>query len=141
MKRSRPGVFWNACIFWPCMSLAFMVSNPQEVIHHSSHPHSCSHECLHIIHIIMCATTVRPLHFVIHCTNTLIITLYIIYSNSPMNFLINPKHRWIYVFIFPTMAVSLLEGFYFLNSSVLDRNVFSQLFWKVCKYILLSLTK
>ena len=51
----------------------------------------------------------------------------------PLNFLINPKHRWIYIFMFPTMATSMYEGFSFIVAGKLDANIFSHLFWKLRK--------
>ena len=53
---------------------------------------------------------------------------------SPMDFLIAPKHRWIYVAIFSVMAVSTFVTFSFFNSrDTSSQNIYFNLFLKLRK--------
>ena len=57
-----------------------------------------------------------------------------------MDFLIAPKHRWIYVAIFGVMSVSAFMSYSKFNSLSTTENLYLSLFLTLCKYIYLSTT-
>ena len=56
------------------------------------------------------------------------------FNCSPMDFLIAPRHRWIYVAIFSVMAISAFEIFQNLNNLKVSSNLYLNLFLNLCKF-------
>ena len=55
---------------------------------------------------------------------------------SPMDFLVAPRHRWIYVAIFSIMALSAFEVFQNLSQVNSIDNLYLNLFLKLCKWLI-----
>ena len=56
------------------------------------------------------------------------------FNCSPMDFLIAPRHRWIYVAVFSVMAISAFEIFQNLNNLKVSSNLYLNLFLNLCKF-------
>ena len=57
----------------------------------------------------------------------------IIYAHRPMDFLITPRHRWIYVAIFGIMGVQIFHLYQELNRINASSNSYWQLTFTLCK--------
>ena len=73
----------------------------------------------------------KSYHIMLYSYNTIIA---ISTTCSPMDFLIAPRHRWIYVAIFSVMAVSAFQIFQRLNNFNVSANLYLNLFLKMCKF-------
>ena len=62
-----------------------------------------------------------------------IIKFLIIYTHRPMDFLITPRHRWIYVAIFGVMGVQIFEFFQIVGNIQVSNSPYWQLVFKLSK--------
>jgi hypothetical protein len=64
--------------------------------------------------------------------------LYIIkiHPCSPMDFLVTPRHRWVYVALFFVMAASLINTYASLSFNI--QNVYFNILYSISKYKLTS---